>query len=469
VTLLSSSPLAGPAPSGTGDAAGRGPLADVVGADLEVPLVTGRSVRYVNLDYAASAPALRAVADRVTQVLPLYSSVHRGAGYTSAVCTSAYEAARATLASFAGAGRSDVVIFTRNTTDALNLLATAVPGPVVHLDIEHHANLLPWQAHGARTAGARVVEARATLPETLRAVREELARTPAALLSVTGASNVTGECLPLAELAGLAHAHGARIAVDGAQLAPHRRVDLAGSGIDYLAFSGHKIYAPFGAGVLVGRRDWLDAAPPYLAGGGAVRQVRLGATHWADSPARHEGGTPNVVGAVALAAACRFIDSLPAGAAEAHEEFLTDRLVSGLAAIDAVRTLRLWPGSDGPERIGVVTFTVDGWPAQHVAQYLSAEHGIGVRDGRFCAHPLLGRLTSASAVPDGAAVRASLGLGSRAADIDRLLHALGTLRSDGPSWAYAGAADSYAPLPDPRVLPDWLTGLPAGPASPCAG
>jgi selenocysteine lyase/cysteine desulfurase len=452
MTLLSSSPFTSPAGE-----AGPGPLADVVGAGLVVPLVTGGSARYANLDYAASAPALRVVADQVTELLPLYSSVHRGAGYASAACTRAYEAARATLAAFTGARGDDVVVFTRNTTDALNLLATAVPGPVVHLDIEHHANLLPW-----RGRGARVVEARATLPETLRAVRDELARSPAALLAVTGASNVTGECLPLAELAGLAHAHGARIAVDGAQLVPHRRAGLAASGVDYLAFSGHKIYAPFGAGVLVGRADWLDAAPPYLAGGGAVREVRLDATDWAASPARHEGGTPNVVGAVALAAACRFVDSLPAGAAEAHEGFLVSRLVSGLAAIDGVRTLRLWPG--GADRIGVVAFTVDGWPAQHVAQYLSAEHGIGVRDGRFCAHPLLERLT-----PDGAAVRASLGLGSRVADVDRLVDALGALRAHGPSWAYAGAADGYAPVPDPRVLPDWLAGVPAGAASPCVG
>jgi len=446
-----------------------GPLADVVGADLDVPLVTGGSARYVNLDYAASAPALRAVADQVSELLPLYSSVHRGAGYASAVCTSAYEAARATLASFTGARGDDVVIFTRNTTDALNLLATAVPGPVVHLDIEHHANLLPWQAHRSRVTGARAVKARATLQETLRAVREELARTPAALLAVTGASNVTGECLPLAELVSLAHAHGARIAVDGAQLVPHRRVDLAADGIDYLAFSGHKIYAPFGAGVLVGRGDWLDAAPPYLAGGGAVRQVRLDVTDWAASPARHEGGTPNVIGAVALAAACRFIDSLPVGAVEAHEGFLAGRLVSGLAAIDGVRILRLWPEAADQGRIGVVTFTVDGWPAQQVAQYLSAEHGIGVRDGRFCAHPLLARLARASAVPDGAAVRASLGLGSRAADVDRLVDALGVLRAHGPSWAYAGAEGGFEPRPDPRLLPDWLAGGPAGPLSPCVG
>ena len=474
MTLLSESPSV-PAESFRGDA-GPGPLAEVVGAGLEVPLVTGRAVRYVNLDYAASAPALRAVADQVTELLPLYSSVHRGAGYASAVCTSAYEAARATVASFTGARRDDVVIFTRNTTDALNLLASAVPGPVVHLDIEHHANLLPWRARGARVAGARVtgtgaraVEARETWRDTLRAVSDELARTPAALLSVTGASNVTGECLPLDELAGLAHAVGARIAVDGAQLVPHRRVDIAASGIDYLAFSGHKIYAPFGAGVLVGRGDWLDAAPPYLAGGGAVRQVGLDDTDWAAAPARHEGGTPNVVGAVALAAACRFIDSLPGGAVEAHERSLTERLVSGLAAIDGVRPLRLWPGSADQERIGVVSFTVDGWPAQHVAQYLSAEHGIGVRDGRFCAHPLLARLAPASVAPDGAAVRASLGLGSRAADVDRLVGALGALLAQGPSWAYAGAADGYGPRPDPRLLPDWLAGGPAGQPSPCAG
>jgi selenocysteine lyase/cysteine desulfurase len=130
----------------------------------------------------------------------------------------------------------------------------------VYLDIEHHANLLPWQARQGR-----VVPARASLSETIAAVRAELARRPAAVLAVTGASNVTGECLPLAELAQIAHRHGARIAVDGAQLVPHRRIDMAAAGVDYLAFSGHKIYAPFGAGALVGRRDWLDAAPPYLA------------------------------------------------------------------------------------------------------------------------------------------------------------------------------------------------------------
>jgi selenocysteine lyase/cysteine desulfurase len=154
---------------------------------------------------------------------------------------------------------------------------------------------------------------------------------------------------------------------------------------------------------------------------------------------------------------------------EAHEGFLTDRLLSGLAAIDGVRTLRVWPEPGDQGRIGVVTFTVDGWPAQHVAQYLSAEHGVGVRDGRFCAHPLLARLARACAVPDGEAVRASLGLGSRAADVDRLVGALGALRAGGPSWAYAGAEGGFRPRPDPRVLPDWLAGGPVGQPSPCVG
>jgi selenocysteine lyase/cysteine desulfurase len=453
------------------------PLAAVIGADLSVPLVQGGSARYVNLDYAASAPALRAVADRVAELLPLYSSVHRGAGYASAVCTSAYETARAEIAAFVGAGRGDVVVFTRNTTDALNLLATAVPGSalggagrvggVVHLDIEHHANLLPWQR-----LGARVVRAAGTRAETVAAVAAELAASPAALLAVTGASNVTGECPPLAELTAIAHRHGARIIVDGAQLVPHRRVSLAESGIDYLAFSGHKIYAPFGAGVLVGRRDWLESAPPYLAGGGAVREVRLGGAEWAGVPARHEAGTPNVVGAVALAAACRAVAALGPEAVTAHETALAGRLTQGLAAIDGVRTLRLWPSAVGGEsgesgesgRIGVVTFTVDGYPAALVAQYLSAEHGIGVRDGRFCAHPLLARLTA-----DGTGVRASLGLGSRAADVDRLVTALTALRADGPAWGYAATEVGWAPDPDPRALPDWLADQVRGPASPCGG
>jgi selenocysteine lyase/cysteine desulfurase len=441
------------APRGGGGIAA---LAAVVGAQTRVPLVQGAPIRYVNLDYAASAPALQSVAEHVATVLPLYSSVHRGAGYASQVSTAAYESARLDAARFVGARDDDVLVFTRNTTDSLNLLAAAVPGPVVHLDIEHHANLLPWQQRAGR-----VVTARATMGGTLAALEAELAREPAALLAVTGASNVTGECLPLPDLSAIAHRHGARLAVDGAQLVPHRPVDISATGIDYLAFSGHKLYAPFGAGVLVGRRDWLDAAPPHLAGGGAVRNVTVAATTWTDSPARHEAGTPNVIGALALAAACRALAALPVGALAAHEDALLDQLSDGLSQIGGVRVLRLWP--EEADRIGVVTFVVAGVAAELVAQYLSAEHGIGVRDGRFCAHPLLARLNA-----DSSAVRASVGIGSCSEDVVRLVEAVGQLRQEGPRWHYGPADAGYLPSPDPRQLPGWLTALPSGPASPAA-
>jgi selenocysteine lyase/cysteine desulfurase len=165
-------------------------------------------------------------------------------------------------------------------------------------------------------------------------------------------------------------------------------------------------------------------------------------------------------------------------AVRAHEGALVRRLTEGLAAIDGVRTFRLWPPTPGDgddldrgdlDRIGVVTFAVDGYPAALVAQYLSAEHGIGVRDGRFCAHPLLARFAADGVTADGAGVRASLGLGSRGEDVDRLLAALASLRADGPSWTYAGREAGHAPVPDPRALPDWLAGAAVGPAAACTG
>jgi selenocysteine lyase/cysteine desulfurase len=432
------------------------PLLPVVGADLRVPLVQGGSVRYVNLDYAASAPALEPVVAHLQQVLPSYASVHRGAGYASQVCTTLYESARVDVARFVGARADDVVVFTRNTTDALNLLASAVPGEVLFLDVEHHANLLPWQRRPHR-----IVEAAPTAVETVAAVEAALAARPAALVAVTGASNVTGELTPLAALADAAHRHGARLAVDAAQLVPHRHLDIAALGIDYVAFSGHKLYAPFGAGALIGRRDWLDVAPPYLAGGGAVRSVELDDVRWTDAPARHEGGTPNVLGVAALAAACRTLAELPAGAVEAHERALRALLVDGLDQIPDIAVHRIWPDTDA---VGIVSFNVARYDCATVAAYLSAEQGIGVRDGRFCAHPLLARL----GVPAGA-VRASLGVGSSLDDVDRLLDALWQLVSRGPAWTYASADGRCVPSPDTRRLPDWLGAAPLGDgaSSPC--
>lgn len=417
---------------GTVDPVGCGPLAEVTGADEFVPLASGAAVRYANFDYAASAPALRRVRDAVAVALDEYASVHRGAGYLSQRSTARYEGARATVAQFLGARDDDHVIFTANTTDSLNLLAACVPGDVVVLDVEHHANLLPWQRRGGaqqEPGGVRVVTAPLSIEGVLAALEAELASRPAALLSVTGASNVTGEVLPIRRLAALAHRYGARICVDAAQLAPHRPIDIKGAGIDYLALSGHKLYAPFGAGVLIGRADWLDEAPPHRFGGGATHEVigrpvyRDVRVAWQSGPARHEGGSPNVLGAVALAAAVTALAEIGAAAVD-HERRLTERLTAGLSEIAPVRLLRIW--TDSTDRVPVVAFSVDGFPPRQVAEYLSAEHGIGVRDGKFCAHPVLSRIGH----PDGA-VRASLGLGTRDDDVRRLVTAVRQLAAGG--------------------------------------
>ncbi|MFF4772051.1 aminotransferase class V-fold PLP-dependent enzyme [Microtetraspora fusca] len=404
----------------------------VLGADLQVPVKGGRLVPYANLDYAASAPCLEPVSAAVAAALPAYSSVHRGAGYASQLTTERYERARHTVRAFVGARTDDAAIFTRNTTDAMNLLARCLPEgtTVVVFDTEHHASLLPW------TDVVRLAPP-AFPGEAIRAVDETLAGIEGpALLVVTAASNVTGELWPIAGLAHIAHRHGARIAVDAAQLVPHRRLNLAALDLDYVAFSGHKLYAPFGAGALVGRPDWLAAAKPYLLGGGAVTSVGVDGeeTLWSDDPeVRHEAGTPNVLGAVALAAACDALTATGWTALVREEERLVARLRAGIAGIEGVHELSLW-GPDHP-RVGIVSFTVDGLTAREVAEALSADHGIGVRDGKFCAHPFVRHLlgTSDGGCGDGtaSAVRASFGIGTTDEHVDRLIEALRALAAQG--------------------------------------
>ena len=446
-------------------AAGR-PLAAVTGAEIQAPLIQGGHVRYANLDYGASAPALSVVSAYLNEILPYYASVHRGAGYASQISTSVYENSRSIVREFVGGRADDAVIFTRNTTDSLNLLAGCLPvedhhhtGEVLYLDIEHHANLLPWQGVPHRS-----VVASETLEATIGSLRAELEHGDVSLLAVTGASNVTGEVLPIRRLAALAHEFGARIVVDAAQLAPHRRVNIAADDVDYLAFSGHKLYAPFGAGVLIGRPDWLDAGTPHLAGGGAVSEARLDGVSWATGPARHEGGSPNVLGAATLARATQVIAALDPQGWHAHEAAIRSFLVEGLGDIDGVTVHQIFADSNPEDAIGVVNFSVEGYDAGLVAAYLSAEHGVGLRDGRFCAHPLLKRL----GLPSGS-LRASFGVGSRLEDAQRLLAGIEELRRSGLGWDYVVDAGRWVPANDTRTYPEWAPNTPgtAG-AAPCA-
>lgn len=426
----------------------------VIGADLVVPLVTGEQVRYVNLDCAATAPCLRVVHETVTALLPWYSSVHRGAGFASSVMSEAYDTARSIVAAHVGAGPADTVVFTRNTTDSLNLLASALPEDttVVCFASEHHANLLPWRngAHVQLPVPKSQDEAVARVEEALRTLTSRHR-----LLAVAGASNVTGEIWPIAELAALAHRYGARIVVDAAQLAPHRAIDIAALGVDYVALSGHKLYAPFGAGALVGRADWLDAAKPYLAGGGAVRRVGLDGTEWASGFARHEAGTPNVLGVVALGAACRELGRVGMQAVAAHEATLLNRVRRGLEALPAIETLSMWGTSSA--RVGIATFRISGWHPNAFAAALSAEYGIGVRDGTFCAHPLVTCLTTTPETrtdgPIAGAVRASFGVATTEEDVDRFLQATTELVGRGARWRYRVVAGRHLPDPDPRARP----------------
>lgn len=420
----------------------------VVGSDLVVPTVHGPVV-YANLDHAASTPALVAVKAAVDTALETYSSVHRGNGYASTVTSAWYEQAREEVASFVGARQDDTVIFTRNTTDSFNLLARSLPQDttVVVFETEHHSTLLPWK--GTRTVTLPVP---ASIEQALADLEAALAHadTRHRLVVVAGASNVTGELWPLARITALARRYDARVAVDAAQLAPHRAIDIEATGVDYVAFSGHKVYAPFGAGVLAGRSDWLDTAAPYLRGGGATARVSTAGTTWATGPARHEGGSPNVIGAIALAAACATL-AANRPAIEAHEAGLLAELRRGFAVIPGVDTWSIF-GQDH-DRVGVVAFTIERLDSSLVSAILSAEHGIGVRDGKFCAHLLVDELLEDpwGEVP-ATAVRISLGLASTPEHVERVLAAVAALAAEGPQRRYVRTEQGWRPEGDTREL-----------------
>lgn len=409
-----------------------------------VPCVDGSTKPYLNLDAAASTSALPAVAAAVEAFLPAYASVHRGAGYRSRTATAEYEQARSAMLAFAGRQEGDdVAIICRNTTEAINHLAyrlrLAADDVVVSTVLEHHANLLPW----ARLCHRRFVECGRDGTFSVEDVIEQLDGGPRArLLAITGASNVTGWLSPIDDVITAAHERGIPVLVDAAQLTPHRPLPAAA---DFLAWSGHKMYAPFGSGVLVGPRDAFTEGDPFLAGGGAVDLVDLDEVFWTEPPDREEAGSPNVLGAVAMRAAIEQLEHIGWDAISGHDEVLGAQLRAGLAAIDGVRLLG--PGLEMPT-LPLATFTIDGVAHALVAARLSAEHGIGVRHGCFCAHPYLLRLLGLSpeevdryrsAVLRGdkrdipGAVRASAGISTSDGDIDRFLAAVAEIAAGTPA------------------------------------
>jgi selenocysteine lyase/cysteine desulfurase len=437
----------------------------LVGDGALVPTVHGQEVPYAALDNAASTAALPAVANAVAQFLPWYSSVHRGTGYKSRLATERYEQARAAALAFAGGGDERIAIVCRNTTEAINHLAyrlrLTMDDVVVTTVVEHHANLLPWE----RMASRRFVECGAPGTFTTDDVLAALDDGPRPrLLAITGASNVTGWAPDLAAVIAGAHERDVPVLVDAAQVAAHHPMPVEA---DFVVWSGHKMYAPFGGGVLVGPRRTFTDGDPFLAGGGAVDLVDLDEVIWTDPPEREEAGSPNVVGAVALQAAIEELGRIGWPAINAHESALSAQMRAGLKTIPGVRLLG--PSSD-TATLALATFVVDGVHHALVAARLSAEFGIGVRHGCFCAHPYLIRLLE---LPDHevasyrravlrgdrtdmpGAVRASSGISTTGEEIDRLLAAVAQIASgDEPPVAYEQDAQTgdYWPF---TTAPGW--------------
>src|SRR3989304_3155653 len=278
----------------------------ILGADQPVPLLDGRTVPYVNLDNAASTPSLREVMDEIPRFMPFYSSVHRGTGFKSRLSTAVYERAHEVIGRFVGADLSNnTVIFGKNTTEAVNKLSYRLPlsadSVVLTTLLEHHSNDLPWRSRAQVVHVGATPEGRLDLEDFDRKLAQHAGRL--ALVTVSGASNVTGFIQPVHDLARKAHAHGARILVDAAQLAPPRRVDMRSDDdpehLDFVVLSAHKMYAPFGTGALIGPQEVFLQSGPEYSGGGTVDVVTLDEVHWAGMPAREEAGRPNAGGALA--------------------------------------------------------------------------------------------------------------------------------------------------------------------------
>lgn len=430
-----------------------------VGLDERVP-AAGGTLRYVNLDNAATTPPLRTVADAVLHAMRTYGSVHRGAGYKARASTATYEAARGELLAFTGADpESNVAIFGRNTTDALNKLANRLPMPpgavVVTTMMEHHSNDLPWRRR-AHVARARVTaDGRLDEDDFDRLLSRHAGRI--AVVAVSGASNVTGLVQPVHRLARKAHAVGARLVVDAAQLVAHRPLDMRPDDdpehLDFVAFSGHKMYAPFGSGALIGPRDVFLAGEPDVVGGGTVDLVTEHHVAWAGLPDREEAGTPNAAGAVAMAAAARQLCDWGMDRIRRHEEALA---AYARCRLREVAGLTIYGDEPGTERVGAIAFNLASADHALVAAVLGYEAGVGVRNGCFCAQPYAAHLLGIPAdehrawIPGKAIrpgmVRISLGLYNTPDDIDRAVAVLHEVAAGRYRQAYERiSVDEYVP------------------------
>ena len=376
------------------------------------------------LDSGASAQKPRQVIDAISRCYESeYANIHRGVYELSAKATEAYEGARARVQRFVNARSASEIVFTKGTTEAINLVATSWGGAflgegdeVVLSVLEHHANIVPWQLLRQRTGIVLKVvptDERGAFPLD---AYEALVGPRTRLVALTHVSNVLGTVVPVAEVVRIAHANGAKVLIDGAQGIVHQPVDVQSLDVDFYCFSGHKLYGPSGIGVLYGKEALLAAMPPYQGGGDMIERVTFERTTFAPPPARFEAGTPPIAGTVGLHAAIDYVASFEPAAVAAHEHDLLAYATERLGALNSIRLYGTAPG-----KAAIVSFTMDGVHPHDIGTILDRA-GVAVRVGHHCAQPLMDHFDIAGTV------RASFGLYNTRGDIDRLIDGLEEVR-----------------------------------------
>jgi cysteine desulfurase/selenocysteine lyase len=374
----------------------------------------------VYLDNAASAQKPRAVLDRMRDVYENeYANVHRGLHFLANAATEGYENARETVRRFLNAGSAAEIVFTRNATEAINLVASSYglarirQGDEIILSImEHHSNIVPWHFHRER-GGAVIKWAPVDEDGNFLIEKFEKLFTPRTrIVAVTHMSNALGTIVPVKEVVRIAHAHDVPVLIDGSQAAVHLAVDVQDIGCDFYAFTGHKLYGPSGIGVLYAKKKWLDELPPYNGGGEMIREVREDAVTYGDPPHKFEAGTPPIVPAIGLAAAIDYVRSIGKARIRAHEEELLRLATDRLSRINSLRIL-----GRAKDKGAIISFEMKGAHPHDIATVIDRS-GVAVRAGTHCALPLLNRFGTT------ATCRASFALYNTAEEIDLLAEAL---------------------------------------------
>lgn len=408
----------------------------VVGVDVKVPTINGEKVTYINFDNAATTPPFKKVLNDIISFCPLYSSIHRGSGYKSLYSSKLYDESRKIVKSFVNAKKDDTVIYVNNTTEAINRLSYIIckeEDVILSTLMEHHSNDLPWRSK-CRVDYIELDEngrlSLDSLKEKINIYKDKIK-----LVCVTGASNVTGYINPIYEIAEIVHKNNSMLLVDGAQLVPHHPINMnpkkKEKSIDFLVFSSHKMYSPFGIGVLIGPKKVFQNGKLDYTGGGTVKFVTLNRVIYEDTPYKNEPGSPNIIGVVGLISSIKLLSYIGMNRIKKYENYLTKYAYENLIRI---KDIIVYVDSS-ENRISTIPFNIKGIHHEIVAKALSFESGIAVRSGCFCAQPYVAKLLRISDeeisyyiknpnIPRPGMVRISFGLYNNTYEIDKLISKL---------------------------------------------